>query len=119
MKTLAELIAVERQRRITEEGWNEEHDDAQVGGELAHAAACYAMPRELFVEYHYSAGFHFRDPWPWDAKEDMRRPGAPGQLSYAIPTKGPERIEMLVRAAALLEAEIDRLQRAEGVADDE
>lgn len=38
-----ELIAEERRRQIEQEGYTPEHDDAQRDGELAHAAACYAV----------------------------------------------------------------------------
>ncbi|MCM0757438.1 hypothetical protein M7775_02505, partial [Sporomusa sphaeroides DSM 2875] len=39
-----ELIAAERQRQISQEGWTPEHDDQHANGELALAAACYAIP---------------------------------------------------------------------------
>lgn len=46
MKTGIELIAEERQRQITEEGWTPEHDINHTNGQLASAAACYAMTKD-------------------------------------------------------------------------
>ena len=82
------LIENERIRQIHREGWTEEHDDKHVNNELALAAACYAVP-DVF-----SQGY-----WPptWD-------------LSWYKPTT---RIRDLVKAGALIAAEIDRLQRIE------
>ncbi len=42
-KTGVELIAEERQRQIYVEGWSPEHDSNHEEGQLAEAAACYAM----------------------------------------------------------------------------
>lgn len=36
-------IAAERCRQTEVEGWTPDHDDQHVGGELARAAACYAL----------------------------------------------------------------------------
>lgn len=84
MKTGIELIATERQRQIEGEGCSQEHDDEHAGGELADAAACYAMGRQLPV-------------WPWD-------------IDWWKPTPN-DRVRELVKAGALIAAEIDRLQR--------
>lgn len=82
------LIEAERNRQIHAEGWTEEHDDKHVNNELALAAACYAVP-DVF-----SQGY-----WPptWD-------------LSWY---KSTTRIRDLVKAGALIAAEIDRLKRIE------
>lgn len=92
----AELIAAERQRQITEEGWTSGHDDTHVDGELANAAAYYAATCE---PYSHIRGNHF---WPllpdgWSCKYHRRNP--------------EHRIRMLAIAGALCAAEIDRLQR--------
>ncbi|WP_373400076.1 hypothetical protein V8V91_10940 [Algoriphagus halophilus] len=50
MKTGIELIAEERQRQIEKEGWTSEHDAKHKNGELAHAAATYAMT-DLYGDY--------------------------------------------------------------------
>lgn len=94
MKTAIELIAEERQRQIEVEGWTPEHDDAHKEQEIAGAAACYAMPpgrREMALSYPVD--------WPWDAK-------------WWKPTPN-DRIRELVKAGALIVAEIERLQRLE------
>lgn len=46
MKTGIELIAEERERQITKEGWTPEHDAEHKNGELANAAAVYALSEE-------------------------------------------------------------------------
>lgn len=77
-------IAVERARQIAEEGWTADHDDAHDNGELADAAACYARGKQMSAV------------WPWDDK--WWKPG-------------PDRRGQLVKAAALIVAEIERLDR--------
>lgn len=88
----AQLIAVERARQISAEGYTAEGDDRQTAGELAMAAACYATPPT-----------HRDRPlpilWPWSGM--VWRPS-------------PSRIRELVKAGALIAAEIDRLKRAGG-----
>lgn len=87
--TGVELITRERQRQIEVEGWSYQHDDQHTQCQLAQAAACYAWPpmRPPFV----------KKAWPWDRV-------------YWKPT--PEnRIRELIKAGALIAAEIDRLQR--------
>lgn len=82
----------ERLRQVTNEGFTPSHDDAHKDGELAKAAACYAAD----AAQHPNAGFPPLK-WPWATKwwkpQDHRR--------------------NCVRAAALLLAEIDRLDRAD------
>lgn len=98
MKTGIELIADERAAQVAREGWTTEHDDEHDEGEMAHAAAAYCMTADST-----RAG---RDNgevwWPWHKKW--------------FKPKGP--VRDLVRAGALIAAEIDRLLRA-GVPVDE
>jgi hypothetical protein len=83
----AQDVLAERARQIDVEGWSSSHDDEHNNHELAHAAACYAYP-ELTALIGVKT-------WPWDPEafkvHDHRR-------NY-------------VRAAALLLAEIERLDR--------
>lgn len=112
----------ERVRQIKAEGWTPEHDDAHDRGQMADAAACYLIAdwpttsyvlrpivRRAYARYtddadHEIAG-HRSVPrqWPWEAgwwkPKDRRRD--------------------LVRAAALLIAEIERLDRAAAIVSDQ
>lgn len=92
-KAASDVLA-ERQRQIEAEGWTPEHDDAHGAGSMAFAAAAYAV--------HAHAGPRLSSPlWAWTGwSRDWWKP------------KGARRD--LVRAAALLLAEIERLDRAAG-----
>ena len=87
-----DLIAKERRRQQRAEGWTADHDDAHEDGELAAAAACYAL-RSRRRRY---GDRRIPQKWPWD--------------SVWWNPKGP--IRDLVRAGALIAAEIDRRLRA-------
>ena len=87
----AELIAAERMRQVDAEGWTPEHDDHHDQGELAQAAAAYAM-----VASAYHCADEYEVLWPF---EDGWKPSEDG-------------IRNLARAGALIAAEIDRLLRA-------
>jgi hypothetical protein len=93
--SVIEEIAAERKRQIEGEGFASEHDDKHVPGELARAAACYAVS---CVQPYFKAGSpaQYRHAyWPWG--EEWWKP------------KGFRRD--LVRAAALIVAEIERVDR--------
>lgn len=87
-------VLAERQRQVTAEGWTPGHDDEYEHGELADAAGCYALSSELFD----CAGEPPR-PWPWPDE-------------WWKPTN---RRRDLVKAGALILAEIERLDRAAGI----
>lgn len=91
---LLDVIA-ERQRQRSVEGWTSEHDDGYSNGELAMAAICY-------INETGTVNRNGGKPWgwPWDAswwKPDARR-------------------RNLVKACALVLAEIERIDRAAGTA---
>lgn len=110
-KAIIDVLA-ERQRQIEVEGWTPEHDDLHQPGSIALAGACYASMaaafekikpqisnEKRFIDTEYSRvlpSFH----WPWEKK--WWKP------------KGPR--PDLVRAAALIIAEIERIDRKEGEA---
>lgn len=95
MRDGVNLIMRERNRQLNEEGWDTSHDDAHDMGELARAAACYAVPRDYRTLDRSFVGIPIE--WPFEDK-------------WWKPT--PEvRIRELVKAGALIAAEIDRLQR--------
>jgi hypothetical protein len=97
--TGAEMIAAERQRQIEQEGWTPEHDDEHDGGDLARAAEAYA--------YHATQQLRGRKP----SYGPLRPPpyGWPWHPNRWKPSDDP--IRNLVKAGALIAAEIDRLQR--------
>lgn len=108
-----ELITQERARQVSEEGYDSEHDDNEhARGELAIAAACYAAPVQIYVLKQYADSMHFNDPWPWGAEYD-KRPRYDLKKGERPDGGNAKRIRLLVKAGALIAAEIDRLQRLE------
>jgi hypothetical protein len=95
-----DLIRAERQRQIEKEGYTAEHDDGHLGDQMAVAAAFYAFPDDMRDMGRYQlGGKEVRAPrlWPWPPH-------------YWKPTPD-DRIRELVKAGALVAAEIDRLLR--------
>ena len=82
-------VLAERRRQIESEGWTARFDDERNGGELACAAACYAFN----AAYPGSRLLHSFWPWSdsWWKPKDARRD--------------------LVKAGALILAELERLDR--------
>lgn len=103
----AELIAAERQRQIDAEGWTPEHDDGHVRGEIARAAAVYALPADARERIPGVFGQWVHGPM----YEDVWRDGLWPWPGWFKPTPN-DRVRELVKAGALIAAEIDRLQRA-------
>lgn len=94
-------VIAERERQKTVEGWTENHDDTHYDDSLAQAAACYAMPdgARHFVQRGNNRGAYYVPTlWPISWAGGWWKP------------KGRRRD--LVRAAALILAEIERLDRA-------
>jgi hypothetical protein len=94
-KAAADVLA-ERQRQIETEGWTESHDNQHTDRSLALAGTCYA---KHYVERAWL--FNFRDAFK-DSAERYRTDEMPDNWRRD-----------LVRAAALLIAEIERLDRQE------
>ncbi len=91
MKTGIELIAEERERQISQEGWTAEHDDHHDNHEIALAAAAYAVPlRNDLIEVR-------KFLWPWSESSFKWTPS--------------QRVRELSKAGALIAAEIDRISR--------
>jgi hypothetical protein len=91
------LIAAERARQVTEEGWTAEHDAEHGGGQLARAAACYALHAAQVPRID---GQRIGSAWPW-----------PGEWEFK---PAEDQVRTLVKAGALIAAEIDRLATAAG-----
>lgn len=91
LSSAARDVLNERQRQIDAEGWTPERDDKYEMGELSTAAGCYSM---------FTLAFPPADPprhWPWPAM-------------WWKPSNA--RRKNLVKAGALILAEIERLDRA-------
>ena len=85
-------VVAERQRQQSVEGWTPEHDNAYQNSELADAAACYAI-------HAHNQGFSTPAHWPW-SPDWWKQSGARCNL---------------VKAGALILAEIERIDRAAGI----
>jgi hypothetical protein len=94
LKTGIGLIASERQRQITVEGWDEDHDTQHDRSELAVAAACYAVVGTHAKTVTKNSG---EDAWPWGFEYED------GKM------KKHDRLRRLAIAGALIAAEIDRI----------
>lgn len=82
-------VLAERQRQVEGEGWAVEHDDAYQFGELRRAAACYALGYKFDVNGWQA--------WPW-ADGWWKPDGERGNL---------------IKAGALILADIERIDRAD------
>jgi hypothetical protein len=100
----AALIAAERRRQIEGERWTPEHDDEHDSCEMTMAAHGYAW---------FAVGQVNGECWPDDPPSDWGRNPPPASWPWARswwkPSDDP--IRNLVKAGALIAAEIDRLQR--------
>jgi len=102
-------VAAERTRQVLQEGWDVAHDDDHTHGEMALAAGWYALnaanrkPCEYGVDdaRNIAHGLFLNDHygWPW-----LRRWWKPSNARRD-----------LIKAAALIVAEIERLDRAEAI----
>ena len=89
-------VFAERLGQITEKGYDAAHDDRHAEGELVLAGAFYALNAV------YGEDYGLPIPWPFE--------------SGAFKPRSPR--EDLVRAGALIMAEIERLDRASETAND-
>ena len=98
----ADDVIAERVRQTSVEGWTPEHDDQHADGSLAWAAVSYAMP-----EPHRFGGCYWRM-----GREYGPIPPVSWPDSWHVRWWKPkDRRRDLVRAAALLIAELERLDR--------
>lgn len=102
-------IAAERRRQVEVEGWTAEHDDEHVDGSLATVAAAYADKNRQMTTFS-TEGYDgaYRDHpipkcWPRSWQPSWWKPSTTRRD--------------LIKAGALIVAEIERLDRAALVAD--
>ncbi|MFG9185003.1 hypothetical protein ACLHXT_08345 [Pseudomonas aeruginosa] len=88
-------VQAERRRQVEAEGWTPEHDDEHADGQMARAAACYALAGSS-APNDGTAALLVSLAWPWD--EQWWKPSTARRD--------------LVKACALALAEIERLDRA-------
>jgi hypothetical protein len=86
----AEMIAKERARQVEQEGWSAAHDAEHTDGGLLSAAVTYAW----HVKASHRSDAEPLSIWPWHA--DWWKPSV-------------DPVRNLVKAGALIAAEIDRL----------
>ncbi len=102
----AELIAIERRRQVDGEGWTGAHDDeVHERAELLAAAHSYleaarvqSWDLTVYPDAEWRRHLAPSSSWPWS-------------LTWWKPSPDPKR--NLVKAGALIAAELDRLMRAE------
>ena len=90
-------IVLERMRQITVEGWTSEHDDEHAEYEMAKAAGCYAWIAGQSDNVRLAFDAQPPPTWPW-----VKRWWKP-----------KNRRRDLVKAGAMILAEIERIDRAE------
>lgn len=100
-ETGIDIIAAEQARQIMVEGFDIDHDDHHVHGELAAAASCYALPE------HRRQPMNRRRVDPTTRRTPLNWPFGDG---WWKPTPH-DRIRELAKAGALIASEIDRLIR--------
>lgn len=107
LSTAIRDVIAERNRQINQEGFTSDHDDEHLEGALSLAAACYACTAASWLEmestsnlpltkYSELATIGYR--WPWQKR--WWKPANPRRD--------------LVKAAALILAEIERIDRKSG-----
>lgn len=96
--TGSEMISYERNRQIYDEGWSSEHDDQHRLGEIIRDSIAYSTRAFYQIYINNETIIDSSLGWPWS-------------LDWFKPSNDP--ILNLVKAGALIAAEIDRIQREE------
>jgi hypothetical protein len=104
-------VLAERQRQTQEEGFDAEHDDGHTPGDIGLAGVAYAMTASLWLDLRHKHSETMTDEEAADAysRVPVNHETWPWGVEWWKP-KSPRRD--LVRAAALILAEIERLDRA-------
>ncbi|KNC11543.1 hypothetical protein AC790_13310 [Pantoea sp. RIT-PI-b] len=101
-------VAAERQRQREIEGYSEQHDDSYLAGILSLAGAAYAVAGSAMNGVG-TYSLRAKNLWPWHDKSSFK----PSHSNHAL-----DRRRDLVKAAALLIAEIERIDRTTGATHD-
>lgn len=106
-------VIAERLRQQEKEGLTPKHDDAHKDGELAQAAAVYAHPFKIILAERRDEYERGNNAWPWYESVDVSggRGDCPCWGWRPAWLKKTDRRRDLVKAAALIIAEIERLDR--------
>jgi len=93
-------VIAERQRHVDVEGWTPEYDDEHAPGTLALAGAAYALDAGYALDSFVPADADHPEPLFWPFCSEWWKPGTPRSG--------------LVKAASLILAEIERIDRDPG-----
>lgn len=113
MNNAAQDVLAERERQKAVEGWTPEHDDEHADGSLAIVAACYAAPMAKHTKSDIADVSGGRGETPVWAMRKFKVPKLWPASWHASWWKPKDYRSNLVRAGALILAEIERIDRAE------
>jgi hypothetical protein len=109
----AQAVLAERRRQIDKEGWDAKHDDKHADHSMAHAAACYAAHDTMATRARQEqVDAAIRGECPIWRDKRVRVPLLWPSSWHSEWWKPKDRRSDLVRAGALILAEIERLDRA-------
>lgn len=111
------LVTQERDRQILTEGFNPDLDDKLKDGDLALLGICYATPTQLYRKHLMKKGVVFSDPFPWEGTNDKRMffSKVKGELPKPEDYNDKARIDLLIKGAACIIAEVEKqLRRQNG-----
>lgn len=93
-------MAFERRRQISQEGYEEQHDDVHTNCELSYATMAYVKVGQAALTHNPTVNESIKEEfWPW------------GDIWFK---PSPDAIRNWEKAGALLAAEIDRIDRQNG-----
>lgn len=116
LATLDVLLAIKQERFEQRAGkYNNEHDDTHIDGELGRFAAQMIIPEELYRMVDPKT-CHLRTVLPMEEVPEGDGDGGKEFRPWTLPkAKDKDRLDLLIKAAAVLVAEIERLKRVREV----
>ena len=100
----------ERERQVVVEGWTRHNDDNCLGGGLAEAASCYASAAASYARDDLPGALESRKWWPWSPK--WWKPFASATTLMPSLIRRHQKA-CLIKAGALIIAELERLARSQ------